>query len=74
MQSIIAVGTCGGGVIHPMVMTEHREKERVERGRESTLLSYLWQLVSVNASTWRPRQEGHTRVRDNLNYCGETLT
>lgn len=38
MQSIMAVGTCGGGVIHPMVMTEHRE-EGGERGRESTLLS-----------------------------------
>lgn len=33
MQSIMAVGTCEGGVIHPTVMMEHRE-EGGERARE----------------------------------------
>lgn len=27
MQSIMAVGTCDGGVIHLIVMTEHREED-----------------------------------------------
>lgn len=35
MQSTMAVGTCDGGVIHPMVMMEHRE-EGGEGAREHT--------------------------------------